>query len=90
MVNNMKNDRHSLILKLIEENEICTQEELTDALISYGYKVSQSTVSRDINILNLIKTEGSDKKSKYVQAVKPTKTIAIEKLNEYNNTLGRT
>ena len=81
MVNKMKNDRHSLILKLINENEICTQEELTERLIAHGYKVSQSTVSRDISVLNLIKAEGNDKKSKYVQAIVPTNTISNQKLS---------
>lgn len=60
-----KKDRHDSIINLISEQEICTQEELTEKLISLGYNVSQATVSRDINELNLIKTEGANKKYKY-------------------------
>lgn len=62
-----KKERLNLILSLISEYEICTQEELTDLLISKGYNVSQSTISRDLNELNLIKTEGINKKYKYTK-----------------------
>ena len=62
-----KKERHNAIITLINENEICTQEELTEILISKGFNVSQSTISRDINDLNIIKTEGSNKKNKYTQ-----------------------
>ena len=60
-----KKERHSLILKTISNEEISTQEELTDALNNKGAEVSQATVSRDINELNLIKVEGKNKKFKY-------------------------
>lgn len=60
-----KKERHSLILKTISIEEISTQEELTDALNNHGAEVSQATVSRDINELNLIKVEGKNKKFKY-------------------------
>lgn len=53
----VKNTRHEEIIKLISEKEVRTQEELTFLLIKKGYDVSQSTVSRDIKELNLIKIE---------------------------------
>lgn len=62
-----KKERLGLILDLIENHEIGTQEELTEKLVSMGYNVSQATVSRDINELNLIKGEGREKKSKYIR-----------------------
>ena len=62
-----KNDRKSVILELINKFEIGTQEELTDKLNELGFNVSQATVSRDINQLNLIKVDGTQKKSKYAQ-----------------------
>ena len=62
-----KKERLALIVKLIEENEIATQEELTESLNKRGYNVSQATISRDIKELNLIKTEGKNVKSKYVK-----------------------
>lgn len=63
-----KKDRLSAIEKLIANYEIDTQEELTEKLIDLGFNVSQSTVSRDINKLNLIKSSGILKKTKYVKA----------------------
>ena len=72
-----KNKRHEEILKLIKEQEISTQEELTDVLIHKGYNVSQSTVSRDINELNLVKIDGEEKKTKFKQA-----KIIEEKANQ--------
>ncbi len=72
----IKKNRHSAILKIISEREICTQEELTERLIELGYDVSQSTVSRDINELNLIKAEGDEKKSKYVKAIDTSKAVS--------------
>ena len=51
----MKKARHELILKLIEENDISTQEELLEKLKERGIKVTQATVSRDIKELRLIK-----------------------------------
>lgn len=62
-----KKERHNLILKVILENEIATQEELTDSLSSLGLEVSQATLSRDINDLGLIKVSGKEKKSIYVK-----------------------
>lgn len=61
-----KIDRLEKIKSLITEYEISTQEELTDMLNNAGYNVSQATVSRDINKLNLVKSEGVQKKTKYV------------------------
>ncbi len=60
-----KIDRLKLISKIIQEKEISTQDELTSELILSGANISQSTVSRDLNELNLIKVEGKTKKSKY-------------------------
>ena len=62
-----KNDRKSAIIDLINKFEIGTQEELTDKLNEQGFNVSQATVSRDINQLNLIKVDGNQKKSRYAQ-----------------------
>ena len=62
-----KKERLNLILSVIEENEIGTQEELTECLNKKGYNVSQATISRDIKELNLIKAEGKNVKSKYIK-----------------------
>ena len=65
-----KKERLNAICTIICENEISTQEELTEKLNEMGFNVSQATVSRDINELDLIKVEGVDKKSVYRKAGK--------------------
>ncbi len=76
-----KKERHSLIIKLISEYEISTQEELTEKLLNLGYDVSQSTVSRDINELNLIKTEGTNNKFKYTRVNISSETLTPQIIN---------
>jgi transcriptional regulator of arginine metabolism len=51
----MKNSRHKKILELIERYDIDTQESLIKRLNDEGFSVTQTTVSRDIKQLNLIK-----------------------------------
>ena len=51
----MKSQRQIAILKLINENEIDTQEALLYLLKQEGYKVTQATISRDIRDLNITK-----------------------------------
>ena len=51
----MKKKRHAEILSIITEYEIENQETLRDFLRKRGYNVTQATVSRDINELNLEK-----------------------------------
>ncbi len=60
-----KKERLNKIIDLITDEEISTQEELTERLNAVGCKVSQATVSRDINELTLIKVDGLNKKTKY-------------------------
>lgn len=61
----MKQDRHSMILELINKYSIETQEELAALLRSNGYSVTQATVSRDIKQLRLIKVASNGGKYKY-------------------------
>lgn len=61
----MKSARHSLILEIIEEKDIETQEELADELKRRGIKVTQATVSRDIKELRLLKMLGEHGGYKY-------------------------
>ncbi len=51
----MRNKRHDAILKLISEQNIETQQELTTVLSGLGFKVTQATISRDIKELRLLK-----------------------------------
>ena len=60
----MKSARHNLILEIIEDKDIETQEELAEELKNHGVKVTQATVSRDIREMHLLKVladNGSDR-----------------------------
>ena len=70
----MKKRRHKLILDLIEQYDVGTQEELLALLRDRGYDVTQATVSRDVKELRLLKTLGSNGVYKYT--VENTKTAA--------------
>lgn len=50
-----RRERHAAILRLVHERPISTQAELAEALRSEGHEVVQTTVSRDIHELGLIK-----------------------------------
>lgn len=54
----MKNARHQMILELVRNHHIETQEELADLLKDAGFQVTQATVSRDIRQLQLRKVSG--------------------------------
>ena len=62
----MKSKRHEKILKLIEEKIIVTQDELQDCLLNLGYNVTQSTVSRDIKELRIIKAQDRNGTYRYM------------------------
>ena len=51
----MKNARQQKILELIETYEIDTQETLIERLRAEGFNVTQTTVSRDVKQLSLVK-----------------------------------
>ncbi len=69
------------IEKLILKHEISTQEELTEKLSELGYNVSQATVSRDINDLDLVKVEGVSKKFKYSKSKATASKISPQIIN---------
>ncbi len=56
----MKKNRHKVILELINEYDIGTQEDLLALLRDRGFDVTQATVSRDVKELRLLKTLGSN------------------------------
>lgn len=51
--------RHLRILELISTRRIETQEELAEALRAEEWEVTQSSVSRDITALGLVKVDGA-------------------------------
>lgn len=71
----MKTNRHQKILELINRYPINTQEELIEYLRADGYEVTQSTASRDIKQLRLVKTLMPDGKYRYQAPVNPSKGL---------------
>lgn len=63
----MKTKRQNEIIRLIQNGDIETQEELASELRALGYKVTQATVSRDIRELRLIKVAAKGGGSKYAK-----------------------
>ncbi len=61
----MKISRHAMILDIIGNNEVETQEELAELLKQNGINVTQATVSRDIKELKLIKVMSKSGKYRY-------------------------
>jgi len=53
-----RRQRHLKILELVATRPLRTQDELADALNQEGWEVTQSSVSRDIAALGLIKVDG--------------------------------
>jgi transcriptional regulator of arginine metabolism len=66
--------RHLRILELIATRAIQTQEELAEALTAEGWEVTQSSVSRDVAALGLIKVAGAYRR--------PPRSTAIENPDE--------
>ena len=61
----MKIARHAQIIKLINQYDIETQEELAKKLEESGFAVTQATISRDIRQLKLTKVPKENGGSRY-------------------------
>jgi transcriptional regulator of arginine metabolism len=55
-----KFERQGAILRLVRDRHLATQEELAEALREEGFDVVQTTVSRDIHQLGLVKVRNGD------------------------------
>ncbi len=53
-----KFDRQGAILRLVRDQRLSTQTEVAEALRAEGYEATQTTVSRDIAQLGLVKIRG--------------------------------
>ena len=70
----MKSNRQEKILELIRNKIFLTQEDLQNELLSLGYNVTQSTVSRDIKELRIVKGHDADGNYRYI-ANEPTAAV---------------
>lgn len=71
MIHGDRRQRHLKILELIETHAIGTQEELADALRREGWDVTQSSVSRDIAALGLVKVDGAYHRAVVTRPARP-------------------
>ena len=62
----MKNERQKKIIELINAYDIDRQETLIEKLRESGFSVTQTTISRDINQLKLIKAVTASGRYKYI------------------------
>ena len=76
-----KKERQNILLELIGKYEIDTQEELTEKLNERNIAVTQATVSRDINELNLVKVAGKAKKYKYARVEIESDALSEKDIN---------
>ncbi len=73
----MKKDRHQMIIEIIRDNAVETQEELARLLNENGFSVTQATVSRDIKQMNLIKvTDPLTNRQRYAIHINETKGLS--------------
>jgi transcriptional regulator of arginine metabolism len=62
-----RRERHAAILRLIAEHPVSTQTELAQALHDAGHDVVQTTVSRDVHELGLVKVRHGSGRLVYAQ-----------------------
>ena len=76
----MKNDRQAMILEIISQENIETQEQLLSRLQERGISSTQATISRDIKQMHLIKEPVGHGGYKYAVSGNRTKLNFAEKL----------
>lgn len=76
----MKNDRQKMILEIIAQEAVETQEQLLALLQARGFTGTQATISRDIKQLHLIKAPTGQGKYRYAVSDHGTKIHVADKL----------
>ncbi len=77
----MKSQRQALILEIISELDIETQEQLLDELERRGFHSTQATISRDIKELRLLKELTAAGSYRYTTIAKDSASSFTTKLN---------
>ena len=77
----MKNIRREKIIEIINDKSIETQEDLLIELKNLGFDITQSTISRDIKLLGLVKVLDTNGKYKYALGVSQTQNNKTFSLN---------
>lgn len=76
----MKNDRQKMILEIIAQEVVETQEQLLSLLQKHGFTGTQATISRDIKQLHLIKAPMGQGKYRYAVSDHSSKIHVADKL----------
>lgn len=76
----MKPGRQSIIMEIISEKDIETQNQLLEELAARGVKSTQATLSRDIRDMRLVKELGPNGNYRYDAASKPSVAALDTKL----------
>lgn len=76
----MKNERQTVILEIVAQENIETQEQLLTRLRARGIRCTQATISRDIKQLHLVKEPAGQGVYKYAVSENRTKLNVAEKL----------
>lgn len=77
----MKKGRQAAIIKIIERQNVETQQELAEILNREGFEVTQATVSRDIKALKLSKVPVGNGHQKYVMFHNDDKHLSAKYVN---------
>jgi len=88
----MKARRQALVLELIGNKEITSQEQLRMRLKARGYDVTQATLSRDIRDLGLVKraADGAYQQQGAAPQVPPAAGVALQRaMAEYASGVAR-
>jgi transcriptional regulator of arginine metabolism len=80
-----RRERQGAILRLIRDQQISTQAELSAALRDAGYEAVQTTVSRDIAELGLVKVRAPNGRLVYAQSG----TVDLDRLRALESALRR-
>lgn len=75
-----RRQRHAAILRILRDHPIGTQAELVEALHTAGHEVVQTTISRDIHELGLVKVRDPQGRLIYAppEAAEPARVEAVE------------
>lgn len=76
----MKNSRQAMILEIVSQEDVETQEQLLARLRDRGIQCTQATISRDIKQLHLVKEPVGQGAYKYAVSDKRTELNLAEKL----------
>ena len=77
-----KNSRQAVILEIIAQRNVETQEQLIQGLRERGIVCAQATISRDIKQLHLIKEPAGQGVYRYARAAVPQRPEAADKLRD--------